>query len=109
MPDMFATWTAASEATRIGAVRALEQPGVHGVLADLDVILMRMITGRNHPHFNLDGGMPQGIKTVVRAAKDPVTVRPQDEAINVLLQRTLCRAKLELDCWEVTSVTGIVK
>lgn len=69
---------------------------------------MRLLTGRNHPNFNLDGGLPQGIKTVIRAAKDPIARVPQDEEIIALLQRTLCRAKLgELGCWEVTSVTGM--
>lgn len=72
---------------------------------------MRLITGRNHPNFNLNGGLPQGIKTVVRAAKDPIALEPQDEAIMALLQSTLCRAKLdhETQQWEVTSVLGAKK
>lgn len=71
---------------------------------------MRLMTGRNHPQFNLDGGMPQGSKTVIRAAKDPICEEPQDPAIQALLQRTLCRAKLDRESqqWEITSVIGTV-
>lgn len=70
-----------------------------------------MLTGRNHPNFNLDGGMPQGIKTVVRAAKDSIAEAPQDELIVALLRDTLCRAKLDRDTqqWQVTSVLGMIK
>lgn len=71
---------------------------------------MRLMTGRNHPNFDLDGGMPQGVKTVIRAAKDPISDVPQDWSILQLLQRTLCRAKLDRDSqqWEITSVIGTV-
>ena len=69
---------------------------------------MRMLTGRSHPDFNLDGGMPQGIKTVVRAARDPMASEPTEPAIRDLLQRTLTRAKLSEDRtgWEIQSVSG---
>lgn len=71
---------------------------------------MRLMTGRNHPDFDLDGGLPQGIKTVIRAARDPICETPQDTAIIALLQRTLCRAKLDRESqqWEITSVIGTV-
>lgn len=72
---------------------------------------MRLLTGRAHPNFNLNGGLPQGIKTVVRAAKDSIAEAPQDETINALLRDTLCRAKLDRDTqqWKVESVLGMVK
>lgn len=72
---------------------------------------MRLITGRNHPNFNLDGGMPQGLKTVVRAAKDSIAEEPQDDTIKALLRDTLCRAKLDRETqrWKVTSVLGMEK
>lgn len=67
---------------------------------------MRLITGRNHAHFNLDGGMSQGPKYIVRPARDPIAQEPEDGQIKALLQRCLCRAKLGEGCWEVTGVSG---
>lgn len=69
---------------------------------------MRIMTGRNHPQFNLDGGMCSGPKVTIRAAKDPIAQEPEDLALKALLKRTLCRAKLGEGCWEVTSVGGRV-
>lgn len=51
--------------------------------------------------FNLDTGMPRGPTHVVRAAKDPVTVPGADPLIEDLLRRTLCRAQLGVNCYEV--------
>lgn len=71
---------------------------------------MRLMTGRNHPNFDLDGGMPQGPKTVIRAARDPIAPEPEDPQIQALLQRTLCHAILDREeqRWEVRSVIGTV-
>ena len=70
---------------------------------------MRLIAGHAHPQFDLNGAMPAGVTTVIRAAKDPIAKVPEDERILALLQRTLCRAKLdgEGQQWEVTSVLGL--
>ncbi len=69
---------------------------------------VRLITGRNHAHFNLDGGMSQGPKYIVRPAKDPVAREPEDTLIGLLLKRTLCRAKLDEEArlWRITGMTG---
>lgn len=58
--------------------------------------------------FNLDGGMSQGPKHIVKPARDPIAQVPEDPQIIALLQRCLCRAKLGEGCWEITSVTGKV-
>lgn len=70
---------------------------------------MRLITGRNHADFNLDGGMSQGPKYMVRPAKDPIARAPEDEQINILLRTTLCRARAHEGTWEITGVSGAVK
>lgn len=69
---------------------------------------MRLVTGRNHEHFNLDGGMPQGVGYVVRPAKDPIAREPEDGMIGLLLRRTLCRARLDEEArlWRITGMTG---
>ena len=74
---------------------------------------MRTLVGRPQLEkdgfqFNLDGARPAGPQTVIKAAKDPISRFPQDEAINVLLRRTLTRAKLSEDNtqWEIEGMTG---
>lgn len=69
---------------------------------------MRLITGRNHEHFNLDGGMSMGPKYVIRPAKDPMAREPEDGFVMQLLKETLCRARLDEEArlWRITGMTG---
>lgn len=69
---------------------------------------MRITGQQRHPHFNLDGGAPQGPKYIIRPAKDPMAKAPEDSLILALLTATLCRAKLDEDArlWRVTGMTG---
>lgn len=69
---------------------------------------MRLIAGHQHPQFDLNGGMPAGHTTVIRAAKDPIAREPEDPRIIALLRRTLCRATLSMDTnsWRITGVEG---
>lgn len=73
---------------------------------------MRFDVGRNHPQFNLNGGIngqgSEDYKRVVRAAKDPVSV-PTDPAIVELAERCLCHLGLGEDCFTLTNVYGVVR
>jgi len=67
---------------------------------------VRFDNGRGHAHFNLDATPPSGYKTVIRAAKDPISV-PTDPAIVELATRNLCHLGLGEDCFTLTNVYGI--
>ncbi len=73
---------------------------------------MRFDIGRNHPHFNLNGGVngysPNDYKRVVRAAKDPVAI-PTDPIIVGIAERCLCHLGLGEDCFTLTNVYGVVR
>lgn len=72
---------------------------------------MRMIVGRvglekDGFDFNLDNARPMGPQHIIRAAKDPIARVPTDPLIVALLERTLCRAKIDdaNELWEITGV-----
>lgn len=57
--------------------------------------------------FDIGGGMPRGPSHVVRAARDAVRP-PEDPEILALLKRTLCRAQLGVNCFEIVSVDDAI-
>lgn len=61
---------------------------------------MRFDGGRGHPQFDLSGAVSQGPKTVVRAAKDPVSP-PTEPVIVSILESTLCQCKVGDNCFVV--------
>lgn len=69
---------------------------------------MRFSGSRGHPTFELDGGMPKGPATILRAAKDPVRV-PEDLETLAVIQRCLCRVELGEDCYIVRGMSGDAK
>ena len=67
---------------------------------------MRFDVGRNHPQFNLNATPPGGYKTIVRAAKDPVSV-PTDPVIVAIAEKNLCHLGLGEDCFTLANVYGV--
>jgi len=65
---------------------------------------MQFSGSRGHSTFNLDGGLPRGRTSIIRAAKDPV-LPPTDPAYVATIVKNLCRVKLGEDCYVVTGVT----
>lgn len=63
---------------------------------------------RGHPKFNLDGGLPRGPATILKAAVDPVKV-PTEPSIVAVIQRCLCKVEMGEDCWVVKGMTGDVE
>lgn len=69
---------------------------------------MRFDGGRNHEHFNLDGGLPRGPTHIVYAAKDPVQVPTQPEIVEGA-EKALCTIKVGVNEYVVTNVYGHMK
>lgn len=60
---------------------------------------------RGHSKFNLDGGMPRGPSTIIKASIEPVKP-PTDPTLVAVIERCLCKVKMGEDGWIVTGMSG---